>query len=159
MMARASAASGDAATRAAAPRRRLPSLATGIIACAALALAACTAPTPASPAPAAAPAAADTPATPLGAIQQYYPQVLTTGIPENFIILFVVSPGGRVVRHEMLNTMPGSGGIQVEQVLAPYGLALAGLNVIRKKPGEMGPHAVNIAWAELNFEPAAPVTP
>jgi len=164
MMARArSAASVAEAARVAVPRRRLSSLVACTVACAALGLAACTAPTPASPAPAAAPAAAppvaEAQATPLDAVRQYYPQVLTTGIPENFVIVFVVSASGRVVRHEMLNTMPGSGGIQVEQLLAPYGLGLAGLNVIRKKPGEMGPRAVNIAWAELNFEPAAAAAP
>jgi hypothetical protein len=132
----------------------------GIAACAALALAACTAPPPPGPAPAAAhPAAAEARATPLSAVERYYPEVLRAGIPENFVIVFVVSAGGRVVRHETLNTMPGSGGIQVERLLEPYGLGLASLNVIRKKPGEMGPHAVSIAWAELNYEPVEPAAP
>jgi hypothetical protein len=131
----------------------------GIAACAALALAACTARAPVGPSPAAPSTAAAERATPRSAVEQFYPEVLRTGIPENFVILFVVSAHGRVVRHLMLNTMPGSGGIQVEQVLAPYGLALASLNVIHAKPGEMGPNAVKIAWAELNYDPAETASP
>lgn len=144
------------------PRRSVSRRLRGLAACMVPALAACTARAPASPSPAALPAATSASsaaaerATPRSAVEQFYPEVLRAGIPENFVLLFVVSANGRVVRHLDLNTMPGSGGIQVEQVLAPYGLALASLNVIHAKPGEIGPTAVRIAWAELNYDPAEP---
>lgn len=130
----------------------------------ALALAGCAAPVPASPAPAAAPtatveAAPTAKLTPRAALERYYPQVLAAGMPENDVIVFVVTPSGRVVKHALLHTIPGTAGTQVENLLQPYIDQVINFNAIHAKPGELAPTPVYIAWADLAAEVAESPAP
>lgn len=127
---------------------------------AAVALAACAAPVPALPAPA--PAAEAAPAaklTPRAALERYYPQVLASGMAENDVIVFVVTPSGRVVKHALLHTMPGTAGTQIENLLQPYLDQVVNFNSIRTRPGELAPTPVYIAWADLAAEVPDSTTP
>ncbi|HET7461870.1 MAG TPA: hypothetical protein VFJ82_11510 [Longimicrobium sp.] len=129
-----------------------------------VALAACAAPVPVSPAPAAAPAAtAGAPPaaklTPRAALERYYPQVLAAGMAENDVIVFVVTPSGRVVKHALLHTIPGTAGTQIENLLQPYLDLVINFNAIHTKPGELAPTPVYIAWADLAAEVADSTTP
>lgn len=131
-----------------------------------LALAGCTAHAPpAGPAPAGTTVAAaptPTPASPLtprAALERYYPQVLASGMPATDVIVLVVSPGGRVMKHVLLHTMSGTTGAQIEQQLQPYGTGVANVNIIKSKPGELAPTPVNIAWADLSYEPSEAEAP
>ncbi|HET7231402.1 MAG TPA: hypothetical protein VFJ16_15445 [Longimicrobium sp.] len=124
---------------------------------AALVLAGCAAPAPASPAPAAAPVAAAEAApavklTPRAALERYYPQVLASGMAENDVIVFVVTPSGRVVQHALLHTIPGTAGTQVENLIQPYLDMVVNFSSIKTKPGELAPGPVYIAWVDLVAE-------
>lgn len=120
-------------------------------------LAACASRAPVtSPAPAAAPAS---PPTPRSVLERYYPQILASGMPATDVIVLVVSPGGRVMKHVLLHTMSGTTGAQIEQQLQPYGTGVANVNVIKTKPGELAPTPVNIAWADLSYEPSEAEAP
>ncbi|HEX8830263.1 MAG TPA: hypothetical protein VF705_03805 [Longimicrobium sp.] len=121
---------------------------------AALALAACAAPSPASPTPA--PAAK---LTPRAALERYYPQVLASGMAENDVIVFVVTPSGRVVQHALLHTIPGTAGTQVENLIQPYHDMVIGFNSIKSKPGELAPGPVYIAWVDLVADAAEAPAP
>ncbi|HSU15993.1 hypothetical protein [Longimicrobium sp.] len=131
-----------------------------------LALAGCAARVPAAsppgapaPAAAAAGAAPASPLTPRAALERYYPQILAGGMPATDVVLLVVSPGGRVMKHALLHTMQGTTGVQIEQQLQPFGTGIANVNIIKTKPGELGPTTVNIAWADLSYEPSEPEAP
>jgi len=81
------------------------------------------------------------------------------GMPSTDVILLVVSPGGRVMKHVLLHTMSGTTGVQIEQQLQPYGTGIENVNIIKTKPGELAPTPVNIAWADLSYEPSEPEAP
>jgi hypothetical protein len=121
-----------------------------------LALAACASRAPvASPAP----AAPHTPPTPRSVLERYYPQILASGMPATDVIVLVVSPGGRVMKHALLHTMSGTAGAQIEQQLQPYGTGVANVNIIKTRPGELAPTPVNFAWANLSYEPSEAEAP
>ena len=129
-----------------------------------VALAGCAAPVPvpvpASPAPAAAAQAAPAAKlTPRAALERYYPQVLASGMAENDVIVFVVTPSGRVVKHALLHTIPGTAGTQIENLLQPYIDQVINFSSIRARPGELAPTPVYIAWADLAAEVADSTTP
>jgi hypothetical protein len=120
-----------------------------------LALAAC-----ASRAPVAGPPPAPaSPLTPRAVLERYYPQILASGMPPTDVIVLVVSPGGRVMKHVLLHTMTGTTGPQIEQQLAPFGTGIENVNIIKTKPGELAPTSVNFAWADLMYEPSEPEAP
>jgi|SRR5215218_3726755 len=93
------------------------------------------------------------------AVDRFYPQVRTGGTAEYDVLMFFVAPSGRVKRHQLLHTMQGTSGAQIEQVLQAYGPGIGNVSVIKRKPGELGPTGVNIAWVDLSFEPSEPDEP
>ncbi len=128
----------------------------------AMLLAACAPGTPAarpSPATEAPAASAEARLTPRTALERYYPRILAEGMPATDVILLVVSPGGRVMKHLLLHTMTGTAGAQIEQQLQPYGTGVENVNIIKTKPGELAPTPVNFAWATLGYEPSEAAAP
>jgi beta-lactamase regulating signal transducer with metallopeptidase domain len=155
-----------------APRVRRPILrAAGLGAiAAALAAAACQAPAPRQPSPGGtrqAPGApggfARSPMTPRALLEQYYPQVLTQGMPAEQTIAFVLSADGEVVDHQLV-TAPGNApdartqGAALERALARalarYTSQIGSMNVVKARPGELGPTEARIVLLQLKPTPA-----
>lgn len=152
------------------PRVRFPRLRAGVLAAVAsgLVLAACEMATPSGPTPADARRvyAADGTAegmqpaelTPRGAVERYYPDVLTAGAGENTVLLFVVSADGRIVEHRRTAvepTAPGTARIRTRaggMAALPLGdldvvpETIHTVDVLKLASGRMGPDPVSIVW-------------
>ncbi|HEX9938708.1 MAG TPA: M56 family metallopeptidase [Longimicrobium sp.] len=146
-----------------APRVRRPLLrAAGLGAVAvALAIAACETPTPMQPSPGgtrqvAGPEGsfARSPLTPRALLEQYYAEVLRNGTPPGDIIAFVLDADGQVVSHDYLRAAPvaaTAGQTQTARLEAynRYADQTASVNVIKAKPGELGPTEVQMMLVQL----------
>lgn len=155
-----------------APRVRRPVLRAAGFGALALALVAvaCEAPAPLQPSPGgtrqayAAPGADSRPRSPMSPrslLQEYFPNVLRRGMADGDVIVFVLNADGMVIDHSLLNPSrsgEGSGvasqGAGVARALDRYRTQLASMNVIKSKPGELGPTEVRIAIAQLKATPA-----
>lgn len=90
-------------------------------------------------------------------LERYFPEVLASGMGETDVIFLVVSPRGRVVKHLMLHTIPGTTGAQIEHELEAYGASgVESVDIIKRKPGELAPTGVSFAWVDLTYEPSEP---
>jgi hypothetical protein len=165
------------------PRVRFPRLRAGAMAAVAsgLMLAACEMATPSGPTPAdarrvyAADGAAEAmqPAelTPRGAVERYYPDVLTAGAGENTVLLFVVSADGRIVEHRrsaVEPTAPGTARIRTRDggvAALPLGdldvvpETIHTVDVMKLASGRMGPDPVSIVWIRQGEAGALATTP
>jgi hypothetical protein len=165
------------------PRVRFPRLRAGAMTAVAsgLVLAACEMATPSGPTPTdarrvyAADGAAEAmqPAelTPRGAVERYYPDVLTTGAGENTVLLFVVSADGRIVEHRrsaVEPTAPGTARIRTrvgDMAALPLGdldvapESIHTVDVMKLASGRMGPDPVSIVWIRQGEAGALAVVP
>lgn len=140
-----------------APRVRRPLLRAAGFAglAAALVIAACEAPQPTTP-PAAAPSLAKSALTPQSAVAHYFPEVATRGTAKDDILFFVVSPEGDVVRHEWVRGTPdprdggrGLADLRLRPIILEYRGKIAGSQMVRFAPGEVGPTATQVVWTQL----------
>lgn len=121
---------------------------------AALAVAACAAPAPVStPTPAqnySTHADATIQArTPRSLLEEFYPQVLRSGMPDGDIIAIVLDADGRVVSHDYL-AKPASGNPDIQQALNQIQPdRIAAVNVVKSQPGDLAPTRVQMVVVQL----------
>jgi hypothetical protein len=135
-----------------APRVRRPlarAAGFGVLAAALLA-AACRTPAPEStPAPRVQQENSRFPITPRDALAQYFPDVVRNGMGSGEILLFVLTPDGRVTRHERVTSGQGQ---QPWDNISPD--QIGSVDVLKRPAGEMAPTGVQIVWVVLKASAA-----